>query len=402
MRRWMIRLLILIALLAAFWALRVTVFQAKPVVVTVTRLDRGPVEATVTNSRAGTLRSRRRAKLSPEIGGRVRLLPRREGERVAAGEVVLALDDEVYQARLTLAQRDLQAAQAEEERACLAAQRAAREYQRLRTLSQSGIISEDLLDQAQSQAETSAAACRASGAGSARAEAAVELARSELSKTVLRAPFDAIVADLSIEVGEWTTPSPPALPVPAVIDLIDPGAIYLSAPMDEVDSAHLRSGLPARITVDSHRGRSFAGRVKRVAPYVLDIEQQNRTVEIEVEFDDSQVAATLLPGTSADVEVILEVHHEALRLPTSVLLEGDRVLVIEEGKLVERQLSLGLSNWDFTEVLSGAEAGDEVVDSLDRPEVNAGVKVIVEGEGTTATDLAPASSSPADATADPP
>ncbi len=389
MRRWTIRLLILLVLLAVLWALTVTLLESKPVAVTVTTVDRGPVEATVTNSRAGTVRSRHRAKLSPEIGGRVRQLPYREGDRVPAGAAVLILDDEIHQARLTLARRDLDAARAEEQRACLAAQRAAREHRRLRTLGQSGIVSDDLLDQAQSQAETAAATCRAATAGSARAEAAVALSQSELAKTVLRAPFDALVADLAIEVGEWTTPSPPALPVPPVIDLIDPGSIYISAPMDEVDSARIRSGLPARITVDSHRGRSFAGRVTRVAPFVLDIEQQNRTVEIEVEFDDPQAAATLLPGTSADVEVILEVHADTLRLPTSVLLEGDRVLVIEEDQLVTRQLALGLANWDFTEILSGAEEGEEVVDSLDRPEVKTGATVTLEEHRATDASAPP-------------
>src|SRR5262249_28131006 len=161
----------------------------------------------------------------------------------------------------------------------------------------------------------------------------IEVAARELDYTVIRAPFDGVVADLSIEVGEWSTPSPPALPVPPVLDVIDPSSIYVSAPMDEVDSARLRPGQAARVTVDSQPGRHLSAHVARVASYVLDVQEQNRTVEIEAELDDAALAATLLPGTSADVEVILDTREDALRIPSAALLSGDRVLVLDDGRL---------------------------------------------------------------------
>jgi HlyD family secretion protein len=148
--------------------------------------------------------------------------------------------------------------------------------------------------------------------------------------------------------------------------------------MDEVDSASIRAGQPAKVTVDSHPGREFAGSVSRVAPYVLDLEAQNRTVEIEVELRDVETAATLLPGTSADVEVVLEARDRVLRLPTSALLEGDRVLVTDDGRLEERSVEIGLKNWDYAEVTAGLETGQRVVVSLDRVEVRAGARVEVE------------------------
>jgi HlyD family secretion protein len=113
------------------------------------------------------------------------------------------------------------------------------------------------------------------------------------------APFAGVVAEVSIEAGEWTTPSPPGLPIPPVIDLIDISSLYVSAPMDEVDSARIRTGQTVRVTVDSHPGRSFPGHVRRVAPYVLDLEAQNRTVEIEVVLEI--LALPRCSGTSADV-----------------------------------------------------------------------------------------------------
>ena len=69
------------------------------------------------------------------------------------------------------------------------------------------------------------------------------------------------------------------------------------------------------------------------------------------------------------VEVVLEARDGALRLPTSALLEGDRVLVASDGRLEERPVEIGLKNWDYAEVKSGLDEGQRVVISLDRVEV---------------------------------
>ncbi|MGH7894448.1 MAG: efflux RND transporter periplasmic adaptor subunit, partial [Candidatus Binatia bacterium] len=370
-------MLVGLGLVAAVVVARFTVFAPDPVPVDVMAVARGRVEQTVTNSRAGTVRTRRRAKLSPEIGGRVIAIPHREGERVAAGTVVLELDAELLRAKTAVAERKLEAAAARRGEACLGAERAERELVRNHGLVKGGFISTDLLDRVESAARAAEASCEAVRAGEESARAAVDLAHHELDKAVLRAPFDGIVAEVAIEVGEWTTPSPPALPVPPVIDILDPASIYVSAPMDEVDSGRIRVGMPARLTVDSLPNQSFPGRVVRVAPYVVDLEEQNRTVEIEAELDDRTLAATLLPGTSADVEVILDGRDDVLRVPTSVLLASGGVLVVEGRRLVERPVEVGLRNWDHTEVKGGLALGEQVVTSLDRAAVKAGARVVV-------------------------
>ena len=380
MRRWAIRIGVLLGLVALVVALRLTVFAPEPVAVTVAEVDRGEVEETVTNTRAGTVKARLRAKLSPEVGGLVLEVPHREGDSVKAGDVLLRLDPRLPAAEAELADRDLRTAEARRREVCLGAERAEREHARLARLAAEGIVSEDVLDQAASAADTSAAGCVAARAAVERARSAVRLATTRQDQTVLRAPFDGIVAQVAAEVGEWITPSPPAVPVPPVLDVIDPSSIYVSAPMDEVDAGVLAPGLPARITVDSLPGRELDGTLTRVAPYVEDVEEQNRTVEIEARLADPAVAERLLPGTSADVEVILQVRRDVVRIPTAALIEGERVLVVEEGVLVEREVGTGLSNWDWTEIVSGVEPGDVVVTSLDREGVEAGAEVVVEGE----------------------
>jgi len=372
------RLLVTLALLAVVALLAWRALAPKPVSVRVVAVERGAVEKTATNSRAGTVEARLRAKISPDQGGRVAGLPHRRGDHVKQGDVLLRLDDSLERGQVAVARRELAAAQAESERACLAASLARRELERNRRLAAEKIVAPDLLDRFESAAEEGDAACQSARAGRERAAASLALAETALDKRTVYAPFDGILAELSTEVGEWVTPAPPAVPVPPVLDLIDPTSIHLSLPMDEVDAASLVPGLPARATVDSHPGETFPGHVARVAPYVLDVEAQNRTVEIEVELDDESLAETLLPGTSADVEVILETRDGVLRLPTASILAGDVVLVVDGDRLAERKIERGLSNWDFTEVVSGLTEGERVVAAIDKPEIKAGALVEVE------------------------
>ncbi len=385
MRRWMIRIGVLLALAAIVIAARRTVFKPKPIEVRTVEAARGEVEETVTNTRAGTIKAKHRAQISPEVGGRAVDIPHREGDRVEKGDVLLRLDPSVLDARVALSRRELQAAQAQRDQACANAERSRRELGRLSRLAKEGIISTDVLDQAQTAVETSRSGCAAAQAGVSQAQAGIDLEHRQVGQTVIRAPFSGVVADVSIEVGEFTTPSPPGMPIPPVIDLIDPESVYVSAPMDEVDSARIQPGQPVRISVDSYPGRTFPGRVLRVAPYVLDRELQNRTVEIEAAFAEMPAGVRLLPGTSADVELILETRQNVLRVPTPALLEGNRVLVVENGLLVEKKLEIGLKNWDWTEVRAGLSPGAQVVTSLDRPEVKAGAEVLI-ARGPAAED----------------
>ena len=105
--------------------------------------------------------------------------------------------------------------------------------------------------------------------------------------------------------------------------------------------------MPARISLDAFRGKTFAGRVRRIAPYVLDLEKQARTVEVEVRFAEPGGVKGLLPGYSADAVIILESRPDVLRVPAEAVLEGPKVLVLEpDGVIRERSVETGISNWD--------------------------------------------------------
>jgi HlyD family secretion protein len=189
-----------------------------------------------------------------------------------------------------------------------------------------------------------------------------------------------VVLDVSTEVGEWISPSPPGVFIPPVVDLIDPASLYLSAPIDEADVARIRTGLPVRITLDAFRGKSFTGTLSYASSYVETRQEQNRTLEVEAIFKDNPLPANLLPGLSADLEVILDARDDVLRIPTYALLEGSRVMVIKDERLEEKPVTTGLHNWKYTEITSGLVPSERVVVSLDRPEVKPGARVVVTGE----------------------
>ena len=378
--QWVKRAAWLAGLAALAVLLRLTVLRPAAVPVTVFRAATGRVEESVSNSKAGTVKSRRRATLSPEVGGRVAELPARKGARVTRGDVLMRVADADLRAQVLLQESALATARSARTEACRQAQLAERDLARNRELESQRIVSAELLDQLQSRRDVAAAGCETARTRIAQAEAALAVARANLEKAVLRAPFDGIVADVTTELGEWITPSPPGVPIPPVIVLHDDSANFISAPMDEVDVAKVRLGQPVRVTLDAYPGRPLPGRITRVAPYVLDVQEQNRTFEIEAELDDAVFARTLLPGTSADVEVILNAREGALRIPSYALLEGNRVLVARGGKLAAQPVKTGLKNWQFTEVTDGLSAGDAVAVSLDRAEIKEGARVRIAGE----------------------
>jgi len=354
--------------------------RPRPIEVSVVSVERGTVAATVTNTRAGTVDACRRAGLSPSLGGQIAMLPVADGDRVEPGQLLLELWNEDLMAQLKLAQEEAKASESRAEESCVTAAVAKREADRLMSLREDGLASEESAEQAVGNAQARAAACTAARDGTRVSAAQIEVALAALERTRLRAPFAGIIAEINGELGEFVTPSPIGIPTPPTVDLIDSSCLYISAPIDEVDAPLVKQGLPARISLDAFSDKTFAGHVRRVAPYVLDIERQARTVEIEAEIDDPDKSA-LLPGYSADVEVLLAEEHDALRIPTSVIVNGADVFVYDEntGRLARRTIETGVANWEYTQVLDGLREGDRVVSSVDREGVVDGALARPEG-----------------------
>jgi HlyD family secretion protein len=375
-RPWLRRTLIAVVVVAALAAAGWWIGRPKPIAVVVTEAARGRVEATIVNTRAGTVEACQRTKLSTILGGRIEVLKVKEGDKVKKGQLLMQLWNDDQQAEQRLAQAALETAKKRVVEACTVADNAVREAERRRDLFRQGFISESAYDAARVEADARSAACTTAKTDVAQAQARVEVTRVARGRTVLIAPFDGTVAKIEGEVGEYSTPSPPGVATPPAIDLIDDSCLYVKAPMDEVDAPKIAVGQPVRITLDALPKKSFPGKVKRIAPYVSAVEKQARTVDIEATFDDPASAGRLLVGYSADVEIILDVRRDVVRVPTSALLEGGRVLVLADGKLAEWKVRTGVANWEYTEIVDGLAAGDRIVTSLEREGVKAGAAAV--------------------------
>ena len=363
-----------------FWTTR-----TKPVVVVLKTVDRGNVESTVVNTRAGTVEACQRTKLSTIMGGRIEFLGVKEGDRVKKGQLLMKLwnDDQKAQQALAEAQRAMAAQRVKE--VCTTAASSLREAERQTSLKNKGFVSDAREDVARSEADARGAACETARADVTQAAARIAVTRVEQGRMVLYAPFDGTVAKIVGELGEYSTPSPPGVPTPPAIDLIDESCLYVKAPMDEVDAPKIKAGLPVRVSLDALPKQPLAGKVRRVAPFVSAVEKQARTVDVEVDFE-RPATGNLLVGYSADVEIVLGGRQNVLRVPTAALIEGSKVMVLnaDSGKLEERKVKIGIANWEFTEIVEGLAEGERIVVSLEREGVKVGARATAATAATAA------------------
>ncbi|WP_375740723.1 efflux RND transporter periplasmic adaptor subunit [Pseudomonas boanensis] len=362
--------------LLGFWA------RSKPIPVQLVEVADGPVETLVANTRAGTVKACRRSHLSFKQGGQVSELLIHAGQRVEAGDVLMRLRQDDLQARVDEARARLDARYNLRDQSCRQATQDQRDLQRLRHLAERKLASQDVLDQSETRSSLSQLLCTGSEAKIREAEASLALHLAQLDQATLRAPFAGIVAEINGELGEVVTPSPPGIPTPPAVDLIDDQCLFVEAPIDEVDAARVRPGMPVRITLDAFRERTFEGRISRIAPFVRELEKQARTVDVEVRFEQVPPDLPLLTGYSADVEILLAQRPQVLRVPTESLLEGGRVLRYDPGNghLREQKVEIGLTNWRWSEVKGGLAAGDRIIASLQDDGVEDGAVVSPQPE----------------------
>jgi HlyD family secretion protein len=376
--RWFILLLIIIIAGTLVW------FKMRPedIEISVSQATRGTVEKIVANTRAGTLNACRKANLSTGIGGQISVLTVEEGDRVSAGQLLVELWNNDLKSEAVLAKKEIKAAEAKTAASLLEAEIAAREAERKQKLVKDNAISDQDVDKAKTEASIRRAAYNAALTEVEARRAHLAVINAQLERTRLVAPFDGIIAKINGELNEYVTPSPPGIATPPTVELLDTSCFYVIAPIDEVDAPAVKINMDARVIMDAFGEKHFPARVRRIDPYVLDREKQARTVDVEVEFINSDNENDFLAGYSADVEIIIEVQNNVLRIPTQALLDSSRVFVYQPRSrtLQERTVKIGLSNWDNTQIIEGLQEGESVVISTDRPGLEGGVRVTISQE----------------------
>jgi HlyD family secretion protein len=371
--RWFIILFLVILAGAFIW------YKMRPndIEVSVAQVARGTVEKIVANTRAGTLKACRKANLSPGIGGQISILTVEEGDKVTEGQLLVELWNNDLKSEAALVKKETMAAEAKAATSRLEAEIASREAERKRKLVKDNAISDQDVDKAETEANIRMAAHNAALTEIDARKARLAVINAQLERTMLVAPFDGIIATINGELNEYVTPSPPGIATPPTVVLLDVSCFYVIAPIDEVDAPAVKIGMQARVIMDAFGEKHFPARVRRIDPYVLDLEKQARTVDVEVEFANEENGEKFLAGYSADVEIIIEVKEDVLHIPTQSLLDNNKAYLYQPQSrtLQEKTIQIGLSNWDNTQVIDGLQEGDSVVISTDKPGLEDGVRV---------------------------
>jgi HlyD family secretion protein len=317
--------------------------------------QRGSVRDFVTSVAAGRVAGKQEATLRAEIGGTVRVLHHRRGERVKEGEPLLSYDPNELRDRLKLAETSVLVARAQSLQAEQNASLAESNLARGRRVRESGSISQSEFDNLEGQARTLSRAVDAARAAIVQAQANVDVARTALRKAVLRAPFDGVVLATSVEPGETSTPGAP------LVTLADISALHVVADVDEADVGRIALGMPVDLSLDAFPGERLRGSLREIAPSVTRDARGGRSVAIEVALPSD---SRLRVGMSADVDIIVAVHDGVLSLPPNVVhgRGAERsVFVVERGVARKRTVDVGISTWEAVEIRSGLSDGEDVV-----------------------------------------
>jgi membrane fusion protein, multidrug efflux system len=259
-----------------------------------------------------------------KVGGEVRQLLVEEGARVRAGQVLARLDGD----RLRL-----EAAQA---RANLA--KLERDYKRNVELQQRGLVAASAFENLRYELDG--------------ARASYELAALQLSYTEIRAPIDGVVAERFLKVGNTVSPNEKAFRVADLTPLVT----YVHVPEREMHKLKVRQVASAQVDA---AGGAFDSVIARISPVV---DSATGTFKVTLELQDAK--AQLKPGMFARVNIVYDRRKDVLQVPRSALIEDDgrtRLFIVEQGKAVARDVTLGLTNGGIVEVIAGLKDGDQVV-----------------------------------------
>ncbi len=303
----------------------------------------------------GTVEARYTYKIGPTFAGRVKRLDVEVGDQVRAGQVLgemdpVDLDDRVrsQEAAVKRAQAALREAQARQ----VYAQTQARRYERLL---EKHSVSEEVVTTRRQELDIADAALFATREDIARARSDLEALIAQRNNLRLVTPLAGVVVVRDADPGTTVVAGQ------GVVEVIDPGSLWVNVRFDQMSAAGLAAGLPARIVLRSRGGQTLAGRVLRVEPRADAVTEE---MLAKVIFDNQPEPLPPV-GELAEITIDLPALPAAPAIPNAaVRREGDRVGAwqIVNGDLRFSELRLGASDLDgYLQVREGLEIGDQVV-----------------------------------------
>jgi len=307
----------------------------------------------------GTMHARETAILSVQVMGRIQQVKVREGDSVRAGQTLVVLDDAALRAQVEQAQAGVKAAQNAQAAAQTNAALAASTLSRYKQLESEKSVSPQEMDEVSRRAESAAASVDAMRAETDAARAQESGARTMMSYTRLVAPFAGVVTSRMADPGTMAAPGIPLLQVDRA------GALQLDATVDESVIGAIRKGMKVQVDLDGRAsttgaGTNLAGTVAEIVP-AADPSSHSFLVKIDLP-SSSQMRAGMY-GTAE----FSNGTRQAVLIPRSaVVMRGSLASAyVLDGQCIAqpRSLTLGATQGNLIEVLSGISSGEKLVDA---------------------------------------
>jgi membrane fusion protein, multidrug efflux system len=323
----------------------------------------------------GTLMAEEQADVAAETAGRVVAAPIERGTPVSQGAELIRLSSAETDAQLKEAEANAAQIEArlgitsggafdvnavpEVQNAKASYELAQSEFARIKSLLDQRVVSQSEYDQRRTQMEASRQQYEAAKNGAAQqyqslqaARARVSLARKAFADTVVRAPFNGVVAERLVSVGDYVTKGMKV----AVVVRVNPLRVQLTVPEQFISAVGV--GQSVGFVVDAYAGRQFEGRVKYVSP-ALQAAQRALTIEAEVPNPKGE----LKPGLFATARIEQQAKTPGVLVPTSAVQTSggtSRVFVVNGDRAEERIVTTGQAVGDAIEITKGLKAGERV------------------------------------------
>ncbi|SON58333.1 Macrolide-specific efflux protein MacA precursor [Hartmannibacter diazotrophicus] len=316
MRRWLVRLFLLLAVACA--AGYVAWSRFGPIEVEVARPVRGPAVEAVYGP--GTVEPEVMLPIGPKVSGRIETIDAHEGDEVKSGAVLATLASD----ELSAGVREMEARVAFAEA----------QFKRASDLFAKRTGTAAALDEARNALAT--------------AKAALDRAREQLAEMSLKSPADGRIIRRDGEIGQLVGPND------TVFWMSCCKALRVAAEIDEEDISAVKPGQQALIRASAFPDKVFKGTVTSITPKGDPVA---RNFRVRIRLDGP---TPLLIGMTADCNIILDTHENALLVPAETVEKG-KVFVVEDGHLRERAVRTGISGNGRVEILEGLSETDEVV-----------------------------------------
>lgn len=324
---------------------------------------------------SGYLAHEDEVQLTTEEIGRVTEVLVREGSMVTRGQLLLRIDDETHRAAVEQNSAQVRVQELAIERQRVRLENLQAQWERQNRLHDQGLIDSDGFEAFTNELLLGELELQSSRESLSQARAQLEQAEDRLRKTRVVAPMTGMVTSLDIKAGETAIASTTNVPGSALMTIANPDSILTEVNVDEADIANVEVGHRALVYAVAWPDRPVEGVVESIAvsARVPDGGQgRSFAVRIRLEPEDG---VRLRPGMSCRAEIFTMALDDVLAVPIQAIrVEEDRTLgnttysvfVHRDGRVVRREVEVGLSDDAYQQVRSGLEAGDEVIVGPDR------------------------------------